>query len=262
MPSIDITPASVHHSAWFPGRFIGGGALVLGPLLWFAGLTLRHLAGSTAEFTSEQRAFFATQPFAAPEQLAAYAVNPGPATAGYALYTAGAIVLCLAVVVLARVAAAGSPRLARLGGALVVVGLFSRLYWAGVDETALRLIGTLGLERTTEIVMDLYTDISYGPWRVPVSAAFGLYVGTPLLGLAAFRSGAFGTGRVVLFLFAGWMWTGVLKRSELIDGVLSGAALCLVLVPLGIKVLRDAAPQPRTQAQPAEGRAPLRVLSW
>ncbi|WP_043624252.1 hypothetical protein [Nonomuraea candida] len=262
MSLISISPASVHHNAWFPGRFLGGGALVLGPLLWFAGLTLRHLAGSTAEFTPQQRAYFAAQPFAAPEQLAAYAVNPGLATAGYACYTAGAIVLCLAVVVLARVAAACSPWLARLGGAMVVVGLFSRLYWAGVDETALRLIGTLGLERTTEIVMDLYVDISYGPWRVPVSAAFGLYLGTLLLGLAAFRAGTFGAGRLALFVFSGWLWTGVLKRSELIDGVLSGAALCLVFVPLGIKVLRDAVPELRTQTQPAEDRAPLRVLSW
>ncbi|MEU7858567.1 hypothetical protein [Nonomuraea sp. NPDC049141] len=114
MSLINIAPASVHHNAWFPGRFLGGGALVLGPLLWFAGLTLRHLAVSTAEFTPEQRAHFATQPFAAPEQLAAYTVNPGLATAGYACYTAGAIVLCLAIVVLARVAAARSPWLARL----------------------------------------------------------------------------------------------------------------------------------------------------
>ncbi|MGR6918922.1 hypothetical protein ACU635_32145 [[Actinomadura] parvosata] len=253
---------SITHNAWFPGRFLGGGALVLGPLLWLAGLTLRHLATSTAPFTPQQRAHFAAQPFAAPEQLAAYTVNPGLATAGYALYTAGAIVLCLAVVVLARVAAARSPWPARLGGAMVVVGLFSRLYWAGVDETALRLVGTLGLERTTDIVMNLYEDISYGPWRVPVSAAFGLYLGTLLLGFAAFRSGTFGTGRLALFVFSGWLWTGVLKRSELIDGVLSGAALCLVLVPLGIKVLRDAVPELREQAQPAETRVPLRVLSW
>ncbi|MEU7858566.1 hypothetical protein [Nonomuraea sp. NPDC049141] len=97
---------------------------------------------------------------------------------------------------------------------------------------------------------------------MPVSAAFGLYIGTLLLGLAAFRSGTFGTGRLVLFLFSGWMWTGVLKRSELIDGVLSGAALCLVLVPLGIKLLRDAMPELRTQAQPAGDRASSRVLSW
>ncbi|TDE51547.1 hypothetical protein E1295_18255 [Nonomuraea mesophila] len=262
MSPLTLTPASVHHNAWFPGRFIGGGALVLGPLLWFAGLTLRHLAQSTAEFTPQQQASFDAQPFAAPEQLAAYALNPALATAGYACYTAGAIVLCLAVVVLARVAAARCPWPARLGGAMVVVGLFSRLYWAGVDETALQLIGTLGLERTTELVMHLYGDVSYGPWRVPVSAAFGLYIGTVLLGWAAFRSGTFGTGRLVLFLFSGWLWTGVLKESELVDGVLSGAALCLVLVPLGIKVLRDAVPELRTRSEPAADRARLRLVSW
>ncbi|MEV4568926.1 hypothetical protein AB0K12_34585 [Nonomuraea sp. NPDC049419] len=262
MSSITLTPPSVHPNAWFPGRLLGGGALVLGPLLWFAGLALRHLAWSAADFTPEQRASFATQPFAAPEQLAAYVVSPGLATAGYALYTAGAIVLCLAFATLARVVATRSPRAALLGGALLVVGLFSRLYWAGVDETALRLIGTLGLERTTEIVMDLYADISYGPWRVPVSAAFGLYLGTLVLGAAAFRSGVFGTGRLALFVFSGWLWTGVLKRSELVDGVLSGAALCLVLVPLGISVLRDAVPELRVPARPARERARLRVLSW
>ncbi|SDL35395.1 hypothetical protein [Nonomuraea jiangxiensis] len=116
MSLIRATPALVPHNAWFPGRFIGGGALVLGPLLWCAGLLLRYLAESTAGFTPEQRAYFATQPFAAPEQPAAYTVNPGRACTGRA--------------------------------------------WM---KTALRVIGALGLERTTELVMDLYVDISYGP---------------------------------------------------------------------------------------------------
>ncbi|UNS96826.1 hypothetical protein MMF93_10105 [Streptomyces tubbatahanensis] len=256
------TPAHVHRDAWFPGRRIGGAALVLGPLVWFAGLLLRHLATRAAGFSPEQQTWFDQQPFAAPAQLAAYQAHPALVTAGYACFAGGAVVLCPAFITLARIVAPRCPGLARVGGTLVVVGLFSRLYWAGTDHTAFQLVEELGLDQATSTVLDMYGDISYGPWRVPVTAAFGLYIGTLVLAVGAYRAGTFGTARLLLFLLSGTLWTGVLKESGLFDGVVSAAALCPVLVPLGIRVLRGGVPELPTQGPPATDRGPLRILSW
>ncbi|MEV0353343.1 hypothetical protein AB0H88_46980 [Nonomuraea sp. NPDC050680] len=247
-------PLTVHHHAWFPGRIAGGAALVVAPVVWFAGLLLRHLGFATADFTAEQLTRFDQQPFAAMGQMAAYAGNPALVTAGYACFAVGAILLCPAVITLARIVAARSPKLAYLGGTLLVLGLFSRLYWAGVDQTAFQLIGRLGLEQATQVVLDTYVETSYGPWRVPVTAAFGLYIGTFLLAIGALRSGTFGVGRFVLFLWAGTLWTGVLKESSLLKGVVSSAVLPLVLVPLGVQVLRDVVPELRVERSAGRGR--------
>ncbi|GGP53760.1 hypothetical protein [Saccharothrix coeruleofusca] len=250
-----------HHDALFPGRVIGGTALVLGPLVWLTGLLLRHLAQRSATFSAEQVDWFARQPFAAASQLAVYLANPALTTAGYACFAAGAILLCPAVVTLAQIVAVHSPKLAFVAGTLVVVGLFSRLYWAGVDQTAFELVGRLGLDEATETVMDAYVDISYGPWRVPITAAFGLYIGTLVLAIGAYRSGVFGTGRLLLFLLSGTLWTGVLKESTFAS-VVTSAALCPVFVPLGIRVLRNAVPELRIRGPHASGREPLKILSW
>ncbi|MFJ2745538.1 hypothetical protein ACIO3O_38420 [Streptomyces sp. NPDC087440] len=248
-------------TASFPGRSIGGAALVLAPVVWCVGLLLRYLALRTAGFSPEQLAWFESRPFPAYGQLAAFHAQPGLATAGYGCLAAGAVLLCIAFVAFAGMVAVRAPRLARVGGTLVVIGLFCRLYWAGVDHTAFRLIGQLGLDRATEVVMADHADISYGPLRVPITAAFALYVGWAVLAVGAFRSGTFGTGRLVLFLLAGSLWTGALKESGLLDVVLS-VGLCAVFVPLGIRVLRDTVPEPRSQGAPATGRRPLRILSW
>ncbi|MFI6512485.1 hypothetical protein ACIBCT_33175 [Streptosporangium sp. NPDC050855] len=255
------TPALVHHNAWFPGRLVGGAALVLAPPVWSAGLLLRHLAPESAGFTPAQVEEFGRRPFAAPAQLAAYAESPAVVTAGYACFLLGVILLCPAVVTLARIVAARSPRSAMVGGTLMVGGLLARVYWAGVDQTAFRLAGRLGLEPVTAAVMDTYVDISYGPWAIVAAAALGLYAGTLVLAVGAFRSGTFGTGRLLLFLWPGTLWTGVLKESSFPDAVAAGA-LCLVLVPLGVRVLRDAVPELRAEPLPDPGRRPLRPLSW
>ena len=254
-------PALIHRNAWFPGRIVGGAALILAPLVWSAGLLLRYLAVNSVAFSPEQLAEFDRQPFAAPMQLAVYAENPALVTAGYACFALGTILLCPAVITLARIVAARSPWSALVGGTLLVLGLFSRLYWAGVDQTAFQLIGQLGLEQTTKIVMDTYVDVSYGPWRVPVTAAFGLYIGTLVLAIGAYRSGTFGVGRLLLFLWSGTLWTGHLKESTFVD-VVSTGVLCLVLVPLGVQVLREAVPELRAERHPAADCRPLRLVSW
>jgi hypothetical protein len=255
------TPALVDGNAWFPGRVIGGAALVLGPLVWWAGLLLRYLALHSGAFTAEQLAGFARQPFAAPSQLAAYLANPALVTAGYACFAAGALLLWPAFATLARVVAARAPVLAFWGGTLVILSLFARLYSAGVDHTAFQLAASQGRDRATAFVLANYMDISYGPWRVAVTAHACLHLGMLLLAIGAFRSGTFGLGRCLLLLWAGTLWGGVLKAVHLAD-LFEYGALCLVLVPLGVRVLRDRVAELRAEPLPPSEIRSLRLLSW
>ncbi len=251
---------SLDRDAWFPGRHIGGAALIAGPFLWWTGLLLRYLGLHSGSFTDAQLADFAGQPFAARSQLAAYLANPTLVTAGYACFAAGALVLCPAFTTLARIVAARAPVLARWGGTFVVLSLFARLYRAGVDHTAFRLAASQGIDRAAEFVLANYADISYGPWRIAVLAQAGLYLGMLLLAIGAFRSGTFGLGRCLLLLWAGTLWGGVLKAAHLAD-LFEYAAFGVVMIPLGVRVLRDRVAELRADPAPGEVRA-LRLLSW
>lgn len=253
------TPAPVHRNAWFPGRLIGGAALVAGPLVWWTGLLLRYLGLHSGAFSAEQLAAFARQPFAAPSQLAAYLANPALVTAGYACFAAGALLLCPAFATLARIVAKRAPALACWGGTLVILGLFARLYDAGADQFAFHLAVSQGLAPATDLVLGNYAGISYGPWRVAVVASACQYPGMLLLAIGAFRSGTFGTGRCLILLWAGTLWGGVLKAANLPD-LFEYGALGLVLVPLGLLVLRDRVAELR--AEPDLHARPLRILSW
>ncbi|MFC4118375.1 hypothetical protein [Nonomuraea zeae] len=233
---------------YFPGRWIGGVTLVLGPVVMCAGYLMRYLS-STIPLSSQQQAWAEAQPFAAPGQLLAYTSQPALVTLSYAVFTLGAVLLFPAFVALAQRVGGG---LAFWGATLLVAGLFARLYFAGADQSAFQLTEVVGLEQATNAVMTEYVDISYGPWRVPVWASAGQYAGTLLLAIAAWRSGVFGTARALMLLVAGGTWMGVLKAASIPDVVVTGL-LCVALVPLGTQVLRARPPAPA-------GRS--RVLSW
>ncbi|WP_049566840.1 hypothetical protein [Nonomuraea sp. SBT364] len=233
---------------YFPGRWIGGAALVLGPAVLAAGYLLRYTS-TAAALTPEQQTWAEAQPFAAYGQLLAYTSEPALFTLAYGVFALGALLLFPAFAALAqRVGGA----LAFWGGTLLVAGLFARLYFAGADQTAFQLTEVAGLEQATNWIMKEYVDISYGPWRIPVWASVGQYAGSLLLAVAAWRSGVLGTARALMLLLAGGTWMGVLKGASIPD-VLVTVLLCVALIPLGVAVLRG-----RTVA-PA-GRA--KVLSW
>ncbi|NUR91311.1 MAG: hypothetical protein HOY71_45180 [Nonomuraea sp.] len=217
----------------FPGRFIGGITLILGPLVWLAGFALRYYATETV-LPLPQREWAARQEFAAPGQLAAYVADPALLTASFALFAAGAALLFPAFVALAQLV---RTQLAYWGATLVVVGLFARFYFAGADQTAFRLTEPLGLGTTTNAVMSQYVDIAYGPWLVPVMCSVGQYAGTLVLAVAAWRSGYFGIWRSLLLLASGTTWVGVLKASTLPDVAVT-VLMCVVLVPVGVRLLR------------------------
>ncbi|MGW0485859.1 hypothetical protein [Nonomuraea sp. NPDC003214] len=235
-------------NAYFPGRWIGGAALVAGPVVLAAGYLLRYVATVTA-LSPEQRAWADEQPFAAYGQLLAYTAEPALITLAYGVFALGMMLLFPAFVALAQRAGGG---LAFWGGALLVAGLFARLYFAGADQTAFQLTESAGLGRATDGVMAEYVDIAYGPWHIPVMASVGQYAGTLLLAVAAWRAGVFGTARALMLLLAGGTWVGVLKGASIPD-VLVTVLLCVALVPLGVAVLRGREPEPA-------GRP--KALSW
>lgn len=230
-----------------------GAALVLGPLLWLAGLLVRAFAQRTAALSPEERAALEESVFSAPDQLALYAQNPALVTAGYTLFALGALVLWPAFTALARMCVQRSPKLAIAGGVLLVTCLFARLYVTGVEQTAFQTVDVMGLERAASEVLESYQEISYGPWRIAVIAGALQYLGAPLLAAAAYRAGVFGTGRALLLVVWATVWSGVLKESDLSYAGLTALALCVALVPLGVRLLLGRGPEPREER---------RLLSW
>lgn len=251
-------PAGVHALC---GR-VAGTALIVGPIVWLTGVLLRSLLLRSG-FTPQQLRTFREQEYQGTGQLTAHVAHPALATAGYAVFLLGAILLWPAVTALARIVQVRAPVLGLCGGGLFVAALFARAYFAGADQTAFRLADEVGAEQMSRMMLGAYTDISYGPWRVPVIVSAGLYLGTALLAAGAWRAGVFGTGRSVLFLLSGVVFMGVLKESRTQD-VIAAVALCTVLAPLGLRLLRGAAPWPGV---PVPGQwsalsARRRLLSW
>lgn len=249
------TPARRHAGVWFPGPVIGGAALIAGPALWCLGLLLRYLPAHSDLLTDERWADLRDRPFAAPMELALYQASPGFVRAGFAVFMLGALALALAYPALARLAAAASPRLAWWGASLVLLGLFARLYWAGVEQAAFVMTRQDGADATAGFVLGSYPELSYGPWRIVVWCSALHYLGIVLLVLAAYRSQVLGAVRCGALLWAGAIWGGVLKEAHLLD-VLSAAAACVALTPLGLLLLRT------RSAEPAQGRPAAGIRWW
>jgi hypothetical protein len=250
----DVGESEGHQSGTLTtvGRLLGTSVLILGPFLWCVGLSLRILAVASARFTPEEVAQYAAEPFAAREQLATYAANPALTIAGYATFLIGAILLIPAMTILAYLAARRSPWLATVGGVLVVFGLVARVYFAGVEQVAFQLVDTQGLDAAATTVLSTYVDISYGPWRVPVTAAFGQYLGMPLLAAGLYRARVFGGVRTLILLWFATMWGGVLKAAGWWD-VVAASALLIVFAALAIQLIRNGKPKLRHDR---------RLLSW
>ena len=209
---------------WFPGRWVGGVALILAPLVLVAGMALRlpfHF-------------FF-------PEQLAAFETHPVRIKAAYSLVVAGNILLWPAIVTLATRIGATRPRWAVWGGTLVLLGLFARTFHAGIDHLAFELVRVQSVEVATRAVAD-----SYGAFHVVKALSAAIMSGWVVLAIGAYRAGVLGPVRAVaLGLMAGLM-LGVLKGSSLMSLVATGG-LAVALVPLGVTVLGEG-PRPRATA--------------
>lgn len=226
----------------FPNGWVGGVALVFGPVLLFAGTVLR----------SPFNFFF-------PDQLRAVAEHPELMRAAYTAFLAGNVVTWAAVAFLAQRIGEKKPRWAAWGGVLVTVGLFGRTFHAGMDQAAFNATGSLGVEGAIELVANGYGELHLFSF-LSFTIMFGWYV----LAIGAYLGGVLGKVRAVALAAMGLLPLGVLKGTEVLS-IVGTAGLCIALVPLGIQVLR-AQPRPTgknvlTAVPVAIGLGALAVLS-
>jgi len=219
-PSTDVDPF------WFPGRWVGGCSLVLGPVLLLVGTVLRL-----------QFDFFF------PAQLAAAKAHPGVIAAAYGFFLAGIVCLWPAILTLARLIGATRPGWALWGGTLTMLGMFKRTFDYGASHFALQLVNIQGVDEATRTVGAYYGAFEGVARTLSLAAMTGWIV----LAIGAYLSHVLGIARAIaLSLMAGLM-VGVLKGSTW-SSVLQIAGLCIAFVPLGISVLQSG---PR----PTAGRA-------
>ncbi|MFC8197290.1 hypothetical protein ACFUTV_18065 [Streptomyces sp. NPDC057298] len=237
-PAAPATPIGVRLSGalpverWeatgFPGRWVGGTAMVLGPLLMLTGALLR------ARF-----------PFFFPDQLAAYEGHPALMATAYGLFAAGSLMLWPAVAVVAARIGARSAGWGLWGGVLVMFGLFARAFHAGVDHLAFQLVRSEGAGPATEAV-----SAGYGAFHVFATLNVAVLAGWIVLALGAWRTRVLGPVRAAALALTAALPLGVLKGTTPLS-LLALAGLCAALVPLGLAMLCEA---------PRPGRAA--VLRW
>jgi hypothetical protein len=207
---------SLPEKFWFPGRWLGGFSLLLGPLLLWMGVLLRL----------PYHFFF-------PQQLAAFQEHPRQVVAAYSLFLTGNILLWPAVVTLVHRIGQQRPQWAQWGGAMVLFGLFARTFHAGVDHLAFQLVQVQDLQRATQAVAK-----AYGAFHI-VSTFNGLIlVGWIVLAVGAYLSGTLGLVRSMALALMSVLMMGVLKGSSVVS-VVATTGLCLALMPLGLQVLRQ-----------------------
>ncbi|MFD5828499.1 hypothetical protein [Lentzea sp. NPDC060358] len=203
----------------FPNAWVGGAALVAGPVLLLVGTVLR----------SPFHFFF-------PDQLRAVAEHPALVKAAYTVFLAGNVVMWAAVAHLVQRIGVRAPRWANWAGVLVTVGLFERTFHAGVDHAAFVATRHLGVERATDLVASGYGDLHLFSF-LSFTITFGWFA----LAIASHVGGVLGKVRAVALATTGLLPLGVLKGTEVLS-VVGTVGLCVALVPLGVRVIGE---QPR-----------------
>ncbi|WP_253913558.1 hypothetical protein [Streptomyces mayonensis] len=217
-------PVERWEATGFPGRWLGGCAMVLGPLLMLTGALLR------ARF----HFFF-------PDQLAAYERHPALMATAYGLFAAGSLLLWPAVAVVAARIGARSAGWGLWGGVLVMFGLFARAFHAGVDHLAFQLVRSEGAGPATEAVA-----AGYGAFHVSATLNPAVLAGWIVLALGAWRTGVLGLVRATALGLTAALPIGVLKGTTP-QSLVALAGLCAALVPLGLVLLREG-PRPSRAA--------------
>ncbi|MFD8595596.1 TetR/AcrR family transcriptional regulator [Kitasatospora sp. NPDC059646] len=220
-------------SRWtgFPGRWVGAGSLVAGPVLVLAGV----LARWRFDF------FF-------PAQLTAYQEHRRLIAVSYGLVAAGWTLLLPGVALLAGRIAVRRSELAWWGGTLAVLGLCARAFHAGVDHLAFQLAAQRGAAEASAVVGE-----AYGAFHVFGALNAAIMGGWLVLAYGAWRAGVLGAVRAVALAAGAAMPLGVLKGTT-VGSVAAAAGLCLALVPLGAAAWREG---PRPAGRTVAGRVLL-----
>ena len=227
------------HSAhrWpFPGRWFGGVCLTLSPLVVLTGALLRI-----------QFHFFA------PEQLKAYEAHPVLLTAAYSMYSMGWVFLTFGILLLVHRIDEWNRTWAFWGGALALLGMLNRAFNAGADYMAFQMVKVLGADQAFGVVSDTYT--AFHVFRYLNASTM---LGWPLLAIGAYRAGVLGGVRSSALALMFMLPFGTLKGTELRSIALLG--LCVALVPLGVRTLREGPPLTRRAKAWVIGLALFNVL--
>ncbi|MFD2795555.1 hypothetical protein ACFS27_18495 [Promicromonospora vindobonensis] len=228
-PLLPVEPFDI-----FPGRWVGGVAMVVGPLLLLGGALLR------VRFD-----------FFFPTQLAAFDHHPGLIATSYALFAAGHLLLWPAVVLLAGRVAARSPGWGLWGGALVLSGTVARVFHAGMDHMAFRFADAAGVSVATEAV-----SATYGSFQIFSALNLPILVGWLVLAVGTWRTRVLGPVGALALALTSALPLGLLKGTTVLS-LVALAGLAGALVPLG---LRELLRPPRPRAAVALRWAALAVL--
>lgn len=200
---------------WFPGRWIGGLALIVSPLLLVAAELLRI-----------------KYHFHFPRQLEAFDAHPELMLSSYSLYTLGLLLLVPAFLALAHLIGRSKPGWALWGGGLAVVGAIGRVFHEGVNHLAFQLVDAQGITEATRVVGE-----TYQAWYVLYPLTFTDNLGWTVLAIGAYRSRTLGWLPALALTAMLGHSSGVLKGSDL-GLVLEATALCCALIPLGLSMVR------------------------
>jgi hypothetical protein len=206
------------HTFTFPGPWLGGLSLIVGPCLLLAGTLLRLGV-----------------PFFFPHQLAAYQRQPALIGAAYALFLAGIIALWPGIVTVATRIGGTRPGWALWGGGLVLLGLFARAFHHGVDAFAFSLVDSTGLDGATRAVGAYYGHREWVVTSLTMSVVFGWTV----LAIGGFLARVLRPLPAVALALMSGLMVGVLKGSTWAS-VAEVTGLAVAFVPLGVRVLRAA----------------------
>jgi len=201
---------------WFPGRWLGGIALSLGPIFLLIGVVLR----------SQFHFFF-------PDQLAAYNDHPTIIFFSYSFFIAGNVLMWPAVITLCRLIGMNRPTLALWGGSFAIFGLFARTFHAGVDHLAFQMVKIQDLKTATNVIAE-----SYGSFHIFHSFSPMILFGWIILAIGAYLGKVLGLIRSISLGLMSALPLGVLKGTTNFS-IIALLGLCISLVPLGMKVLND-----------------------
>jgi hypothetical protein len=203
----------------FPGPWLGGISLIVGPCLLLTG-TLMRLGV----------AFFF------PHQLAGYQRQPALIGAAYAIFLAGVIALWPGIVAVATRIGETRPGWALWGGSMVMFGLFARTFHYGINTFTFSLVDdSAGLDNATRAVGAYY---GHREWVV-TSLSLSLVFGWIVMAIGCFLSRTLRLLPAVALALMSGLMVGVLKGSTW-TSVVEVAGLVVAFVPLGVSFLRTA----------------------
>jgi len=219
----------------FPGPWLGGISLIVGPCLLLTGTLVRLGV-----------------PFFFPHQLAEYQQQPALIGAAYAVFLAGVIALWPGIIAVATRIGETRPGWALWGGSLVMFGLFARTFHYGINTFTFSLVDSAGLDNATRAVGAYY---GHREWVV-TSLSLSLVFGWIVLAIGCFLSRTLRLLPAVALALMSGLMIGVLKGSTW-TSVVEVAGLVVAFVPLGVSFLRTA---DRPSSRTLRRAAPLLLL--